>query len=500
MKRFFLVLCIIVFCSAAFAQQAVTGLLGLDEALNSAAKAVEAKLARGTEIAVYKIKAAVDEIGEYLCDDLSGIFTNSGRLVQLARETALRAVDAEQDYQKSGLVSDETAVGIGHNISAKVVITGTFDRYADFSQLRIRAVDVRSSALLVSYTGRINNKDAVLANIVSPYNTAPLPQVSENALAALNRGKDFNAEGKIEDAIREFDSAIALDKNLSEAYYNRGLTYFFNREYDRAIADYTQAIRIDPNNIDYFFWRGLTYRYKQDLDKAIMDFSQMIRINPNYTDAFITRGNAYYRKGDYDRAIADYNQAIRLKPNDTNSFILRGDAYRAKDDFNKAIADYNQAIRIDPKKIDVGNWLSKNDNYDETIKLFTNAIRLEPNNSYAYNGRGNAYRDKGDLEKAITDYTQAIRFNPDYANAYNGRGDTYRDKGDLEKAITNYTQAIHLNSDYENAYNNRGDVYYKKGDYDKAIADFEAALRLNPDNLVYRMNLVFARANQAEAR
>jgi tetratricopeptide (TPR) repeat protein len=44
------------------------------------------------------------------------------------------------------------------------------------------------------------------------------------------------------------------------------------------------------------------------------------------------------------------------------------------------------------------------------------------NLAVAFNNRGNAYSDKGDLERAIQDYDQAIRLNPQYATAFNNRG------------------------------------------------------------------------------
>ena len=65
---------------------------------------------------------------------------------------ALASVDKEYQFQMSGMVSDASAVGIGHYLRAKVVLTGSFSRYAGFSQLRLRAIDVRSSQVLTLYT------------------------------------------------------------------------------------------------------------------------------------------------------------------------------------------------------------------------------------------------------------------------------------------------------------------------------------------------------------
>jgi len=63
---------------------------------------------------------------------------------------------------------------------------------------------------------------------------------------------------------------------------------------------------------------------------------------------YFYRGLSYAGKGDYDNAIADYTEAIRLRPNYTDAYNNRGSAYFRKNDYNRAIADFEAALRIDP--------------------------------------------------------------------------------------------------------------------------------------------------------
>jgi tetratricopeptide (TPR) repeat protein len=58
---------------------------------------------------------------------------------------------------------------------------------------------------------------------------------------------------------------------------------------------------------------------------------------------------------------------------------------------------------------------------------------------------GNAWRNKGDFDRAIADYNQALTINPQDAEAYNNRGNAWRNKGDFDRAIADYTQALRIN-------------------------------------------------------
>jgi tetratricopeptide (TPR) repeat protein len=52
---------------------------------------------------------------------------------------------------------------------------------------------------------------------------------------------------------------------------------------------------------------------------------------------------------DPDRAIAEYNEAIRIDPKNDDAVNGRGDSFFAKKDYDRAIEDYSEAIRLDPR-------------------------------------------------------------------------------------------------------------------------------------------------------
>ena len=125
--------------------------------------------------------------------------------------------------------------------------------------------------------------------------------------------------------------------------------------------------------------------------------------------------------------------------------------------------------------------LMESGDYQGAIGGFNQALALNPQLIEAYNGRGVAYGNLGELDLAITDLDYTVALDQDYAVGYGNRGVTYVLKGDLDRAIKDFTQAIDLNPQDALVYNNRGVAYLRKGEYDRAVQDFTGAIDQDPD-------------------
>ena len=192
----------------------------------------------------------------------------------------------------------------------------------------------------------------------------------------------------------------------------------------------------------------------------------------------ISKGNDHLESGqqaevrekkskDYQKAVEHFTNAIdnavQLDEGLTSAYEGRGSAY-----------------------LFIGELDSSNDNLENAIEDFTEAIKHKSDYPAAYNNRGRAYLAKGELEKAIADFSKAIELMPGFAEAYHYRGLAYFLKGNFDDAIADLNEVICLNPDDAVAYHRRGIVYLRKGDFDTAILDLNKAIKMNPnDNLVY---------------
>lgn len=126
------------------------------------------------------------------------------------------------------------------------------------------------------------------------------------------------------------------------------------------------------------------------------------------------------------------------------------------------------------------------------IRLYTEALRLEPTNVRALWRRGDEYAKTNQPEKALADFTQAIALEPTYNAGYlfGDRGELCEATNRLPEAIRDYTTALAVcrrtlspglpSTPMENFYFYRGRARLKAGDTTAARVDTDSALYYYP--------------------
>lgn len=89
--------------------------------------------------------------------------------------------------------------------------------------------------------------------------------------------------------------------------------------------------------------------------------------------------------------------------------------------------------------------------------------------------RGNAFRARGEYEKALFEYNHAVRLAPDAARYYSDRGRNHLAKGDYVWARADLDQAVRLDPKDAEAHLARGVLAFAEGRFADAAADFETA-------------------------
>ena len=130
------------------------------------------------------------------------------------------------------------------------------------------------------------------------------------------RGQVLARSGKTEEALAEFDRALALDPYNVQALYGRALLYQGDKQHQQAIADFTAANGLSPQKVEPLLGRAISYLALDKAKEAVADLDEAVQADPNNANAWSARGQAYERLGDKAKANASYGRAIALRPRD----------------------------------------------------------------------------------------------------------------------------------------------------------------------------------------
>jgi len=120
-------------------------------------------------------------------------------------------------------------------------------------------------------------------------------------------------------------------------------------------------------------------------------------------------------------------------------------------------------------------------NYDLAIKNLNDFIKINKNESNAYNLLGICFFDINELDKAEINFSNALEIEENYKFFYN-RGNARREMNKLTLALEDYNAAILIEKKEGDLYNNRGNLYYRMKNYPSAIKDFKKFSELQPTN------------------
>lgn len=150
----------------------------------------------------------------------------------------------------------------------------------------------------------------------TPPKAAPTETGVAEAQSITARGEALVRSGKTEEALAEFDKAIALDPHNAQALYNRGLLYQREKQHEAAVADFTSANGLTPQRAEPLLARAVSYLALDKVKQAAADLDEAVQADPHNAQAWTTRGLAYERLGDKAKASASYARAIAIRPKD----------------------------------------------------------------------------------------------------------------------------------------------------------------------------------------
>lgn len=314
----------------------------------------------------------------------------------------------------------------------------------------------------------------------------------EDFLQWLHQGVMLDRAGDLSGALAAFNTAISINPDAADGYFNRGLLHRKRLANNLATADFAKVIEIGlisevPFLQEAYINRAICYSYSQNYQQAANDWDAAIHLNPLSHALYFERSRIRYLLEDYKGAIEDLNEAIVLEPTLPLLYAARATYYAKIEEQDNAIRDFSQAIAFAPTNLtpihyERGRIYAKREQWDEALADMKAAIQHNFNKpEWAYASIGNILRlEKQQYAEAIQAYDAALEINSQSIHAYVGRGQTYSKMREYDKAIADYSKALEIEPENATAYNNRGYLYARLEQYEPSLADCNKAISIDP--------------------
>jgi tetratricopeptide (TPR) repeat protein len=288
--------------------------------------------------------------------------------------------------------------------------------------------------------------------------TRELKYNPEAYLGHNNLGKTLLEQGRLAEAMEQFEEVLRINPDYAVAHNNLGNVLRQTGRLPEAIEQYRQALRTSPDNTAMHFNLGSVLLQTGRVPEAIEQYRQALRISPDYAPIRYNLGNVLLQSGQLPEAIEQYRQALRINPDYAEAHKNLGLALFQTGQASEAIEQFEQALQLNPDDADacynLATVLLQTGRVPEAIEQYERSLRIKPDNAEAHNNLGTALGQIGRVSEAIGQFAQALRLKPDDAEAHNNLGHALEQSGRLPEAREQFQQALRLKPDFTAARDN----------------------------------------------
>lgn len=282
---------------------------------------------------------------------------------------------------------------------------------------------------------------------------------------ACQIGFVLRRQGKSEEAIKYFDTAIKEDPTYYEAYYQKGLVLGTMGREIEAEKLLKKAIDLNvPYGDAYLAYAFYQEWIQKDYKQAIEYYEKGFELSPRESNLRKNLINLYEKENRLEDALSETEYSLKLNKNDSelinakNVYLTKlGKAKRDKKEIENAIAYYKSALEISPQNIEallgIADMTFDKGNYEEAAGYYLKSFNIEPQNTGIIFQIGNCYARLKQFEKGESFYKQALAINPNLADVTISLADLYFNYGKWEQSIPIYTKLISMDPNNAKVFN-----------------------------------------------
>lgn len=245
--------------------------------------------------------------------------------------------------------------------------------------------DKTGETILATDNYNFKNSQFNTAYLNIPYTVSQSINAKENADKNIASGLEKLNQGKYEEAIRFFDSAIRIYNKSYQAYLYKGNSLYSLGKYQEAILTYNQYHEFNPSDAEVFALIGMCYFKLGDYAKA-EEMGRKTLGQISSAVAYNLLGSIASASKDYGTAKEYFSRAVALDSrNHTSQMNLVSTLY-TMGSYSRCIEAANRALVYFPRDREFMYYKAQSltglGRHEEAIKVYEDILSDNPSNDF----------------------------------------------------------------------------------------------------------------------
>ena len=301
-----------------------------------------------------------------------------------------------------------------------------------------------------------------------------------DVMGYMGLGRNANEQRNWTEAIKQFDYVTKLSSDYSSGYSFRAESYIGLEKWNEATDDIVSALALEWDRKAMY----LATTLKEPAFTMIVSKMKIQSVkSPNEARWPYVMGTMYQHEKQYKKAVEAYEEANKRN---ASPAILRWVAhcYSEMGLYENALNSIDQALNMDSTDLvnleRKANILYEMGNAKSAIDVYTQVLNTQPEYAFGYYRRGWFKELTGDFDGAIEDLSICVVLDPEESYAFETRGDIYLRQGKKELAEADFLKVIEIENTPEK-YSCIHYAYQGLGQYDKAIEMMDSIIAREED-------------------
>jgi Tfp pilus assembly protein PilF len=167
----------------------------------------------------------------------------------------------------------------------------------------------------------------------------------------VNYGRFLEAQGRVDEATREYQRAVEHDPWLATAHYNLGTALLRTGGAPAdAVRHLEQAIELQPDYVDALVNLGIVRAGRGDAEAAGTLFQRAVDADPDHANALSNLGTYHLQRGAFQEAVTVLTHAAAAAPGRADVVAGLAAAYLQLGNAVEARRYARQALALDPRQ------------------------------------------------------------------------------------------------------------------------------------------------------